>query len=66
MSKGCLFCSSEEEPQDHHVAPGVLELTVPLCRKHCHTIQTDRQYRAGVLPNSHSEAGRFSLGSRGC
>ena len=51
MTRRCLFCSSDEEPQDHHVAPGVLELTVPLCSKHCHTMQTDRQYRAGVLPS---------------
>ena len=65
MSPRCLFCSSEEEPQDHHVAPGVLGLTVPLCSRHCHTVQTDRQYRAGVLPNCDSEAWSFFTGFAG-
>ena len=65
MSRRCLFCSSEEEPQDHHVAPGVLELTVPLCSRHCHPAQTDRQYRAGVLPSCDSEAWSFFTGFAG-
>jgi hypothetical protein len=34
--------------QLHHVAAGVLEITVPVCES-CHRVQTDRQHGAGVF-----------------
>jgi hypothetical protein len=61
----CLLCCAKDEVQRHHVAPGVLKLTVPLCRRHCHPAQTDCQYRAGVLPSCDSEAWSFVVGFSG-
>jgi hypothetical protein len=64
----CLLCCTSDEVQLHHVAPGVLELTVPLCKARCHPAQTDRQYRAGVFGALGSEIGEawsFAVGFSG-
>jgi hypothetical protein len=44
----CLFCHSETAVEGHHVAAGVLELTVPLCGS-CHRVLTARQHGDGVF-----------------
>jgi hypothetical protein len=51
----CLLCQSKDEVQAHHVAAGMLEITVPLCDS-CHRIQTGRQHQAGVFRALRSES----------